>query len=388
MKHLLELLLFVGVLTGTSNVSAQVTYADDIADIVYTKCASCHRSGEIGPMSFSNYEEVKSWGATIKNVTQSKYMPPWLADPSYSRFQAENFLTDDELNKIAEWVDNGMPRGDAANEPAFPEFVDGSAIGTPDLLLEMAEPYMHKGNNKDDYRYFVLPSGLTEDKVIKTMEFRPGNTQIVHHALIFEDNSGESEFQPPKKAMNGHGTGLYAGEQDMFAFLIDDNAWVDIGQNKFAPGFFVWNSEVGSRSLGIQTFWYQHICGNHIVWDCMDVNEFTRKHTSSVREGLGEIKRMIESLVDVKTQRQEKFAAKIKQSQKDNLGSDIEDVTKLLRKQGIPMAMIKNAANVVGKNHTAFAWVDALTRASGCIEFAGARSTLDQKIGSLLTLAV
>ena len=198
----------------------------------------------------------------------------------------------------------------------------------------------------------------------------------------------ESEFQPPKKALNGHGTGLYAGEQDMFAFLIDDNAWVDIGQNKFAPGFFVWNSEVGSRSLGIQTFWYQHICGNHIVWDCIDVNEFTRKHTSSVRDGLGEIKRMIESLVDVKTQRQEQFAAKIKQAQKDKLGSDIEEVTKLLRKQGIPKSMIKNAAKVVGKNHTAFAWVDALTRSSGCIEFAGSRSSMDQKIGSLLTLAV
>ena len=198
----------------------------------------------------------------------------------------------------------------------------------------------------------------------------------------------EAEFQPPKKALNGHGTGLYAGEQDMFAFLIDDNAWVEIGSDKFAPEFFVWNSEVGSRSLGIQTFWYQHICGNHIVWDCTEVNEFTRKHTSSVRDGLDEIKRMIESLVDVKMQRQEKFEAKIKQAQRDKLGSDIGEVTKLLRKQGIPMSMIKNAAKVVCKNHSAFAWVDALTRASGRIEFAGARSAMDQKIGSLLTLAV
>ena len=227
MKHLLELLLFVGVLTGTSNVSAQVTYADDIADIVYTKCASCHRSGEIGPMSFSNYEEVKSWGATIKNVTQSKYMPPWLADPSYSRFQAENFLTDDELNKIAEWVDNGMPRGDATNEPAFPEFVEGSAIGTPHLVLEMAEPYMHKGNNKDDYRYFVLPSGLTEDKVIKTMEFRPGNTQIVHHALIFEDNSG-------KAAQKDNATPEY-GFEGFGSFLGDDQT--EILSQKQYPGY-------------------------------------------------------------------------------------------------------------------------------------------------------
>jgi len=103
------------------NSEAQVTYSDDIAELVYTKCASCHRSGEIGPMTFTNYNEVKSWGATIKEVTASKYMPPWSPDASYSSFLGENFLTDDEIAKIAEWVDNGMPQGDPNVEPAFPE---------------------------------------------------------------------------------------------------------------------------------------------------------------------------------------------------------------------------------------------------------------------------
>ena len=239
----------------------------------------------------------------------------------------------------------------------------------------------------------TLPSA---DRPIQFLSGQPSMRSIhgINYTRLWNsellDVVGEygSEFQPPKKALDGHGTGLYAGEQDMFAFLIDDKAWVEVGENKFAPGFFVWNSEVGCRSLGIQTFWYQHICGNHIVWDCIDVNEFTRKHTSSVRDGLGEIKRMIESLVDVKTQRLEQFEAKIKQAQQDMLGSDADEVTKLLRKHGIPMSMIKNATKVVGGNHSAFAWVDALTRASGRIEFAGARSALDQKIGSLLTLAV
>ena len=198
----------------------------------------------------------------------------------------------------------------------------------------------------------------------------------------------DNEFQPPQPAQNHYGTGLYAGEQDMFAFLVDDNGWVDIDNDRFAPGFFVWNSEVGSRSVGIQTFWYQHICGNHIVWDCADVNEFSRKHTSSVREAIGEIDRMITSLVSVKTQRQEQFAAKIHDAKRQWLGRDVEEVTKRLRQQGIPLGMIKNAAKVVGNNHSKFAWVDALTRSSGLIEFAGARASMDQKIGGLLSLAV
>ena len=198
----------------------------------------------------------------------------------------------------------------------------------------------------------------------------------------------DSEFQPPQPAQRHYGTGLYAGEQDLFAFLVDDNGWVDIGDDRFAPGFFIWNSEVGCRSVGIQTFWYQHICGNHIVWDCIDVNEFSRKHTSSVRDAIGEIERMITSLVRVKTQRQEQFAKKIRDAKRQQLGCDAEEVTKRLRQQGIPMGIVKNAAKVVGDNHSAFAWVDALTRSSGLIQFAGARASMDQKIGKILSLAV
>jgi len=60
-------------------------------------------------------------------------------------------------------------------------------------------------------------------------------------------------FHAPPKGFNG-ATGFYAGQQDMFAFLIDDSAWVEIGGQRFAPGFFVWNSEVGRRTIGVETF--------------------------------------------------------------------------------------------------------------------------------------
>ena len=213
-------------------------------------------------------------------------------------------------------------------------------------------------------------------------------TRLWNSELLDVVSKFESEFQPPKPAQSHYGTGLYAGEQDMFAFLVDDKGWVDIGEDRFAPGFFVWNSEVGSRSVGVQTFWYQHICGNHIVWDCIDVNEFSRKHTSGVRDAIGEIERMITSLVNVRTQRQEQFVERIRGAKRNQLGDNLEEVTKVLRQQNIPLGMIKSAAKVVRDNHSTFAWVDALTRASGQIAFAGSRAAIDQKIGSLLSLAV
>lgn len=96
------------------------------------------------------------------------------------------------------------------------------------------------------------------------------------------------DFNPPPVGLNG-GTGLYAGEQDMFAFLVDNHSWVDIGGEQFAPGFFVWNSEVGRRTVGIETFWYQRVCANHIVWDATEVVSYSRKHTANVLEAVDDM---------------------------------------------------------------------------------------------------
>ena len=93
-------------------------------------------------------------------------------------------------------------------------------------------------------------------------------------------------FDAPPKGFNG-ATGLYCGEQDMFCFLIDPTGWIDIDGEAFAPGFFVWNSEVGRRTVGIQTFWFQQICQNHIVWDAVEVFDVKRKHTANVHRRTG-----------------------------------------------------------------------------------------------------
>jgi hypothetical protein len=146
----------------------------------------------VGPFPLTNYNEVKNYSQTIKYVTTEKIMPPWKADPNYSRFLDENFLSDQEIANIAEWVDNGAPYGNANEEPSLPNFPEGSALGEPDLVLEFAETHLHVGNNKDEYRYFVLPTGLTEDRHIKAIELRPGNSKIVHHALFFQDTTGKA----------------------------------------------------------------------------------------------------------------------------------------------------------------------------------------------------
>src|SRR5205823_12486340 len=122
------------------------------------------------------------------------------------------------------------------------------------------------------------------------------------------------------------GTGLYCGEQDMFVFLIDPLGWAEINGEHFAPGFFLWNSEVGRRSIGIQTFWFQAVCANHIVWDAVEVVDFSRKHTANVHDSLGELRRIIEGLVAKRDARRDSFAKVIGKAMQEQLGTDADDV--------------------------------------------------------------
>jgi hypothetical protein len=195
------------------------------------------------------------------------------------------------------------------------------------------------------------------------------------------------DFQPPQKSASG-GTGLYCGEQDLFAFLIDPTGWAEIDGEAFAPGFFVWNSEVGKRSIGISTFWFQAVCANHIVWDAVEVTEFTRKHTGKVGEALGDIRRIVEQLVAKRDSRRDGFVSVMKKAMETSLGPDAEEATKALVKAGIAKGLAKRALEIAESKgrFTIFSLVDALTRLAGESEFAGERADADQKAAKLLEL--
>ena len=195
---LISLLSFIGL-----EAQSQINFSEHIAPIIYNNCTSCHRPGEVGPQSFTSYQEVKDWASTIAYVTDIKYMPPWQPNQEYSHFVGERALTEEQINLITDWVDSGAPQGDPTMEPPLPYFPSGSQLGEPDLVLTMAEAYTIKGNNKDDYRVFVLPTGISEEKDIAAVEFRPGNGKAVHHALIAYDT--EKKARARDAAEEGYG---------------------------------------------------------------------------------------------------------------------------------------------------------------------------------------
>ena len=234
-----------------------------------------------------------------------------------------------------------------------------------------------------DKPFQFLATGKTVRSMHGVVYTRLWNADLLDVVAEFATN-----FQPPPAGAGG-ATGLYCGEQDMFAFLIDPTGWAEINGEAFAPGFFVWNSEVGRRSLGIQTFWFQAICQNHIVWDAVEVVEFSRKHTANVHDGLGEIRRIIEALVEKRDARRDSFVRVLTKAMQETLGADAESVAKELGRHGIPSNLAQQAIEIAKQQgrFTIFALVDALTRLTQKISYVGERTEADEKVASLLALA-
>ena len=196
-----------------------------------------------------------------------------------------------------------------------------------------------------------------------------------------------TDFQPPQQAAAG-GTGLYAGEQDLFVFLVDPLGWTEIDGEAYAPGFFVWNSEVGRRSVGIETFWFQAVCSNHLVWDACEVVEFSRKHTANVHEAVTGIRRIIETLVANRDARKNGFVRVVRKAMEAKLGDDAEETLKEVCKNGIPRSVATEAIQLAQEKGRFTVWsvVDALTRLAQRSEYAGDRTEADAKAASLLSL--
>ena len=156
-------------------------YYEDIAPIIYKNCSTCHRYGEAAPFRLITYQDAASRGKLIKYSTQTRFMPPWPADASYSHFIGEKVLTQQEIDMIARWVDEGCPVGHIANIPAPPEFPKGSQLGKPDLVIKLRDIYKVKGDNQDRFLLMRVPYEIPKDTFISTIEVVPGNRKVVHH---------------------------------------------------------------------------------------------------------------------------------------------------------------------------------------------------------------
>jgi len=161
-----------------------LTFTDDIAPIFRQNCIVCHHEDGAAPFPMTNYKEIAKRVRFIKEVTQSKYMPPWKADPHYSSFANQRGLTEEEIQLIQTWDEQGLQKGDGDLSIIDPSEAKTKFAAVYDDKLSMSEPHKVPGDNSDQFVFYGIFFERSQPHPVEAIEFFPGNRKVVHHANI------------------------------------------------------------------------------------------------------------------------------------------------------------------------------------------------------------
>ena len=210
-------LLAIPAAAAAADPPSPVTFTKDVAPIFQAKCQSCHEPGSIAPMALTTFEEARPWAKSIRQRVSTRQMPPWHIDRSVGiqKFKNDMSLTDDQIATIVNWVDQGAPRGNAADftpKPAARDLYwqgERDGYGPPDLVISapmQTMPAVHQ----DVWWRPVSDIPITEPRWVKMVEIRPANIEgrkILHHSIAYHVLSPENAA-----AVNG-GTNRRASNQ-------------------------------------------------------------------------------------------------------------------------------------------------------------------------------
>ncbi len=171
-------LIFAGLGMVQMANAQEITFHKDIEPILQRSCQTCHREGGAGPMPLVSYEEVAPFAGLIEYKTSIRdragSMPPWYAekDIGIQQFKGDISLSDEELAAISTWARTGTPKGDIADAPEPLEFDDSIKwkLGEPDLVVSTEDFFMAAGRPDWWGELQAVPTGMTEDRYVKSVE--------------------------------------------------------------------------------------------------------------------------------------------------------------------------------------------------------------------------
>ena len=179
---------------ASSSNDAPLTYATDVASIIQENCQVCHRAGGIGPMELVTYENVKLYAPLIKIKVENRVMPPYYYDNDVGIQELKHDwrLSQEDINTVVAWVDQGAPLGNPDDMPPPAELLDTEDWS---LAAEFGPPTVTAPSTPIDvpatgldlwHRPIVEIQGLPEGKerCIKALQVKPRGAAktVVHHA--------------------------------------------------------------------------------------------------------------------------------------------------------------------------------------------------------------
>jgi hypothetical protein len=178
----------------------QATFYRDVLPILQDHCQECHRAGQMAPMAFSTYQETRPWAKAIREAVATRKMPPWFADPCCGKFANDRTLSASERDILVRWVDSGAAKGRESDAPPVKKWTEGWNISKPDALVEMPAAFRVPPSGAVEYQYFIVPTGFQQDRWVQQVEVRPSQRPVVHHAVVYIREPGETWTRGPTKA--------------------------------------------------------------------------------------------------------------------------------------------------------------------------------------------
>ena len=198
MRRIIGAFVFLSAVTVFA--ADSVTFHKDVEPILQANCQSCHRPGQVAPMSLVTYDNVRPWAKAVKTAVLSKKMPPWFADPRFGHFANDRTLKQSEIDIIAKWADAGAPEGNPKDAPAAKTWpADGWEI-PPDIVVDGPDFPVpaHPGANVIEWMYVTVPSGIKEDTWVTSMEIRPSEPSVTHHICVyFRPHTADVQYNTP-----------------------------------------------------------------------------------------------------------------------------------------------------------------------------------------------
>jgi len=180
--------------TGGARTDA-VTWSEHIAPLVYRECIGCHRDAYTRTTSPSSYEDAKPLAVALAGATADREMPPMPVngDGSCNTFDNARWLSEAEIALFETWAAEDAPAGDPALAPELPPPLDG--LSNVAATLDPGEEYAPNAALSDDYRCFIVESGLTSDAFLTGYEVIPGDARVVHHVIVYAPSSDAAASQ-------------------------------------------------------------------------------------------------------------------------------------------------------------------------------------------------
>jgi hypothetical protein len=204
-----------------AEVPAKPTFTKDIAPIFQEKCEACHRVDSIAPMPLTTFEEARPWARSIKARVSERQMPPWHLDKSVGiqEFKNDRSLSDDQIETIVKWIDQGAAKGDPKDMPPPKQWPNEQGWNfaklfgqtEPDLIVR-STPWTQKAGANDTWWKPIVETGLTEPRWVRAIEIRPATVKgrkITHHAverLIQDETDPLAQNQLDPNGNNQGGT--------------------------------------------------------------------------------------------------------------------------------------------------------------------------------------